>query len=496
MRRVFLTFTGFHDPFWKDAIEGVEHQGPILTALSAKAFDATYLFATPAARDITTATAEAISDRWPAMQVEFVQLDLVDPNDYRAILTGIRREFAEIRREQAEAKFYIGTASGTPQMHAAWLLLAASGEVPATLVHTKPPRFVSEGETSAIEIDLTAAEFPVVRPQMFATPTDEEVEVDLRAALTQLEIVGDDVLFVKALETTARLATSDLPILITGESGTGKEKIAQLVHLLSERRAQPLRILNCGSLSATLAESTLFGHKKGAFTGAHADQKGEFAIADGGTLFLDEFGELPLEIQAKLLRVLESGEIQTLGEAKTRTVDVRVIVATNKDLETEIAAGRFREDLFYRVNVGCVTLPPLRQRRNDVEKLAVFFTDKYGSRLKPRRTITPEALSTARSYSWPGNVRQLMNTIKSAAYLCRHGMITPEDLKLGVPPNEGVKLPDPYEGFNAQTFLDEIRRVLFDRALELTDGNQSGAARLLGVTPQAVSDFQRKRSTS
>jgi transcriptional regulator with PAS, ATPase and Fis domain len=496
MNSVFLTFTGFHDPFWKDVIDGVEQRGPILTALSSKRFDATYLFATPSTHEITTATAQAIREGWPGMRVEFALLDLVDPTDYGAILRGIRREFEEIRREQADAKFYIGTASGTPQMHAAWLLLAASGEVPATLIHTKPPRFVSEGESSAVEIDLTAADFPIVRPQMFASPADEEVEVDLRAALTQLEIVGDDRLFVQALETTARLATSDLPILITGESGTGKEKIAQLVHLLSDRRAKPLRTLNCGSLTATLAESTLFGHKKGAFTGAHADQKGEFAVADGGTLFLDEFGELSPEIQTKLLRVLESGEIQTLGESQTRTVDVRVIVATNKNLEAEIAAGRFRQDLFYRVNVGCVTLPPLRQRRSDIEKLAVFFADRFGSRMKPRRVITPEALVAARSYSWPGNVRQLMNTIKSAVYLCRHGTVTPDDLKIGALANEGVKLPDPYEGFNVQSFLDDVRRDLFDRALELTNGNQSAAAKLLGVSSQAVSDFQRRRPTS
>jgi transcriptional regulator with GAF, ATPase, and Fis domain len=496
MKNILLTFTGFHDPYWKDVIDGVEQQGPILTVIANRPFDGVYLFATPATVAITTATVQALAERWPDLLVESSFLDLADPTDYGAILRGIRTEFAEIRRETGGAQFYIATASGTPQMHAAWLLLAASGEVPATLIHTKPPRFVSEGGSCVVEIDLNAHDFPRVRPQIFAASSDEETSIDLRSITSQLEIVGDDPAFVTALETAVRFADTDLPVLITGESGTGKEKIAALVHAVSDRRSKPLRILNCAALTAALAESILFGHKKGSFTGASVDQKGEFVLADGGTLFLDEFGELPLDIQAKLLRVLESGEIQTIGATRAAKVDVRVIVATNKDLETEVAAGRFREDLYYRVNVACITLPPLRQRREDIEKLAVFFVDKLGSSLKPARKITPEALSVARAYPWPGNVRQLINVIKSAVYLCRHGRITTDDLKLGALPDEGVKLPDPYEGFDVQNFTDGVRRRLFDRALELSKGNQSAAARLLGVTPQAVSDFQRRRPSS
>jgi transcriptional regulator with PAS, ATPase and Fis domain len=496
MKKVLLTFTGFHDPFWKDVIEGVEQQGPILTALSNVHFDLVYLFATPGTVQNTTSTTQAIAEHRSAVEVRTALLDLADPTDYRSILRGIRKEFAEIRHETQGAAYYIATASGTPQMHAAWLLLAASGEIPAILIHTKPPRFIAEGGAPVVEIDLNAQEFPLVRPQIFATSTDEETSVDLRSVTSQLEIVGDDPTFVGALETTVRFADTDLPVLITGESGTGKEKITELAHFLSGRRNKPLRTFNCAALSPTLAESTLFGHKKGSFTGAHADQKGQFALAHGGTLFLDEFGELPLDIQAKLLRVLESGEIHPIGEPRPMKVDVRVIVATNKDLQTEVAAGRFREDLYYRVNVACVMLPPLRQRRDDIEKLAVFFVDKFGSRMKPRRTIATEALTVVRGYPWPGNVRQLMNTIRSAVYLCRHGQITVDDLKLGALPDEGVKLPDPYEGFDVQVFTEGVRRRLFDRALELSKGNQSAAARLLGITSQAVSEFQRRRTTS
>lgn len=380
-------------------------------------------------------------------------------------------------------------------MHACWLLLVASGEIPATLLHTKPPRFLSPGQTSAIEIDLTAPEFPVVRQRMFAVSHDEDVAKDLHALVEELQIVGDDTAFVLALETALRLGKAGLTVLVTGESGTGKEKIAQLVHFGSDRSSKPMRTVNCAAIPRELAESTLFGHVRGAFTGATADKKGEFALAHGGTLFLDEFGELPLEIQAKLLRAIDNGEICPVGDTQTRKVDVRLIVATNKDLEGEVAAGRFRQDLYFRVNVGRVTLPPLRQRRDDIPRLALFLADQFSRQQRQRRPLSAEAVAALVAQPWPGNVRELANVIQRAVALCRDEQIEPKHLGLA-PSADAVVVPDPYDGFSLPNHLDRVREQLIDRALYLSGGNQSAAARLLGVTPQAVSEALRRRLTS
>jgi DNA-binding NtrC family response regulator len=242
------------------------------------------------------------------------------------------------------------------------------------------------------------------------------------------EIVGSAPEFRAALAIAAKAARARVPVLIEGESGTGKEVIAQAVHSASPRGKRPMFVVNCGAIPTNLIESELFGHEKGAFTGAFDRQIGRFAHAEGSTIFLDEIGELPLEAQVKLLRVLQSGEIQPLGSRHVQHIDVRVIAATNRNLTEDIAEGRFREDLYYRLNVVPVTLPPLRKRSGDIPALARHLLTRISQQPGMRRiNITEEAILLLSSFSWPGNVRQLHNALFRAAILCDGESLTPAD---------------------------------------------------------------------
>jgi DNA-binding NtrC family response regulator len=242
------------------------------------------------------------------------------------------------------------------------------------------------------------------------------------------EIVGSAPEFRAALAIAAKAARARVPVMIEGESGTGKEVIAQAIHAASPRGKRPMFVVNCGAIPTNLVESELFGHEKGAFTGAFDRQIGRFAHAEGSTIFLDEVGELPLDAQVKLLRVLQSGEIQPLGSRNVSHVDVRVIAATNRNLTEDIAEGRFREDLYYRLNVVPVTIPPLRKRAGDIPALARHLLMRISQQPGMRRiSITDEAIQLLSSFSWPGNVRQLHNALFRAAILCEGESLTPAD---------------------------------------------------------------------
>ncbi|MEN2749296.1 sigma-54 dependent transcriptional regulator [Sphingomonas sp. T9W2] len=242
------------------------------------------------------------------------------------------------------------------------------------------------------------------------------------------EIVGSAPQFRAALAIAAKAARARVPVLIEGESGVGKEVVAEAIHAASPRARKPMVRVNCGAIAANLVESELFGHEKGAFTGAFERKAGRFQEADGGTIFLDEIGEMPFETQVKLLRVLQSGEIQSVGARTTREVDVRVIAATNKTLMAEVEAGRFREDLYYRLNVVQVTIPPLRERRGDIPALARHLLARIAQQPGLRQLgITDDAITLLDSYGWPGNVRQLQNALFRAAVLCEGDALTRGD---------------------------------------------------------------------
>jgi transcriptional regulator with PAS, ATPase and Fis domain len=299
-----------------------------------------------------------------------------------------------------------------------------------------------------------------------------------------------------------RIAASDISVLVLGETGVGKELLSRMVHDLSPRRARTFLSVNCAALGESLLESELFGYERGAFTGAVQAKQGLIEAADGGTLFLDEVGEMPLNVQAKLLRVLEAREVMRLGAVRPKTIDVRFVAATNRDLETEVAAGRFREDVYFRLNGVALVLPPLRDRMNELEQLSAGILAQACARMgREVPKIAPEALALMRRYSWPGNVRELRNVLERAIVLCSGDVITlahlpTERLGRGTPPppsdrevrraREAVPTPvTPMEAFPSlrRGFdgTDAERRKIED-ALAQCGGNQTLAARLLGVS--------------
>ena len=302
----------------------------------------------------------------------------------------------------------------------------------------------------------------------------EALDVEIVSASPEMEAVKKMIL---------KVARSNSTVLIRGESGTGKELIARAIHNQSPRATEMFQAVNCAAINENLLESELFGHEKGSFTGAHAEKKGLFEVADRGSLFLDEIAELDVGIQAKLLRALQEHKIRRVGGTREIAVDVRVIAATNRDLRAMVADGRFRDDLYYRINVLSVDVPPLRERRDDIPVLIDYFLKKHTrntSRLV--RGLTTETKRMMQDYSWPGNVRQLESAIERAILLCEGDMITPEDMPLEVrqesrPASEGAfKLPPQGIAF------EEVERDLITQAMQQTDYNITKAAKLLGLT--------------
>jgi DNA-binding NtrC family response regulator len=281
------------------------------------------------------------------------------------------------------------------------------------------------------------------------------------------------------LEMMARVGPSDANVLITGEHGTGKEVVAQTLHRLSGRAERTLVAVNTGALPEGTFESELFGHVKGAFTDARMDRIGRFELANGGTLFLDEIANIPIRQQAKLLRVLETGEMERVGSSKTKKVDVRMISATNADLRAECAAGRFREDLLFRLNTVEISLPPLRERREDIPALAAYFLDRYATRY--RRSIQglePAALQVMLQYGWPGNVRELDHTIERAVLMARGASVEVSDLGLHSQKPTGQSLDE--------MSIEAVEEILIRKALARTGGNVSHAADALGLSRGAL----------
>ncbi|MGA1875886.1 MAG: sigma 54-interacting transcriptional regulator [bacterium] len=313
-------------------------------------------------------------------------------------------------------------------------------------------------------------------------------------------IVGVSQKFQEVLSLVKKIAKSDSIVLIQGETGTGKELIAAALHYNSNRCQENFVAVNCAALNENLLESELFGHEKGAFTGAHNLRIGRFEQANCGTLFLDEIGEMCLSVQAKVLRVIENQEFERVGSSKTIKVDVRVIAATNRDLAREVREGRFRQDLFYRLSVIPITIPPLRERKDDIVPLTMFFFNKYKG--KGGRSLVgfhPECLRMLEEYSWPGNVRELENVIERSILIANNENILPDDLLISKNPQDRpiLKMDDrsddhahnptfsiqiPPEGMN----LKSIERALLVQALKMSGGVQMEAARLLGISSRVI----------
>ena len=304
---------------------------------------------------------------------------------------------------------------------------------------------------------------------------------------SDIDLVGRSAAFIEVMKQVGRVAGTNLPVLLTGESGTGKELVASALHRRSPRAESPFVAVNCGAISAELIESELFGHLKGSFTGADRDRRGLWEEANGGTIFLDEITETTPAFQVKLLRALQEGEIRRVGSNQNLKVDVRVIAASNRDVEGEVAEGRFRQDLFYRLNAVSIVLPPLRERREDILPLAKSFAEQVYS-LNPTVAFSAEALEVLEKYPWPGNIRELENAVVRAAAMC-DGTIRPQDLpervrdyrEENVDVAENQTVSDSEQAVEEWPSLAEIEGRYVAKVLAHTGGNKQAAARLLGV---------------
>jgi DNA-binding NtrC family response regulator len=520
--QTLFAFVDLKDPFVPAGIEGEEQPGPVLSLLAARPFDFLFLFYTPHTQENAAATREEVVRRHPKCHVMMHQLPVSDPKDYSSLMGRLAREVRSISRLSRGTEDHVCVSSGTAEMRAAWFLLTAVGVLPAKLLQVGSPAEPLFGPANVKEVKLDPGDWAglrdLVMPQEYfdADMTAHRARLsrldarvydsvameiaeaapeplpDLEDALQELGIFIGSASLRQAAEQAAVVAPTGVPVLLLGETGTGKELFARLLHRLSDRREEKLVPLNCAAIPKELVESHLFGHVKGAFTGATHDQKGKFREADGGTLFLDEIGELTLDAQAKLLRILEDGLVEPLGSNKLLAVDVRIIAATNRNLQEEIASGRFRKDLYYRLETVQIRLPGLRDRRSEIPMLAMALLDRINQRFKRQRQLSREALRRLEQHDWPGNVRELRNVLERSVLFSRTDVLGPEDLPIAKEVSIGdplSALPEPADGFSLEDFLAKARKHLFIRALSKANGNQAAAAGLLGVSKQAVSKF-------
>ena len=441
--RILLTFAGNRDPYNIDElIAGQKSDGPVLALLREEHFDRLYILTDARLFARARELAAEITRRRPDLTIEITELTLPDPTDYETIFNQLNHHTRALLEQHASdnPSYYISTASGTPQMQTVWFLLARSGLLPATLLKVTPQRFLRAGERAVSEIRLSLAEFPQVNPGELDSLElaslriqKEKLEAEREVLFREIEaegIVGTSKTMQKALTILMKTAATEYPVLLLGETGTGKELFAKALHKRSPRAGGPLIAVNCAAIPDTLLESELFGYAPNSGI-ANADRRGkpgQFELADGGTIFLDEIGDLSVSSQAKVLRVLQEGEVQRLGATAGRRVDVRVVAATHKQLAQMVAEGVFRDDLYYRLNVIPLNLPPLRERREDIPLLIEHFlsqTTRSGSRGKK---FSKKALKHLMDYTWPGNIREIENMIKRMATLAEGDVIAEDDI--------------------------------------------------------------------
>ena len=460
-------------------------KGPIAQSLSTRSYDAAVLISdypkkevAPFLKWLRPLTEAEITVRYEPLNgpTEFGQI-------YEAAVRVVN-ESLENHGKDAELTFHL--SPGTPAMAAVWIILAKT-RFPAELIESSPIHGV---QTASVPFDISA-EFV---PDLLRVP-DERLE-QLTSGLPPeapefADIIHRSRVMARVIAKARRVAPRSVPVLIEGESGTGKELLARAIHRASPRRDEPFKAVNCGAIPAELAESELFGHEKGAFTGADRRRAGYFEAADCGTLFLDEIGELAPPAQVKLLRILQDGEVLRVGSTTPLKVDIRIIAATNRTLAEEIAAGRFREDLFYRLAVAGLLLPPLRERRGDLSLLLDRLLEQVNEdhAQEPgyeHKKFSPGARNILISHPWPGNVRELLNTLHRAALWTSGPTIRSEDVReallpatpraesriLDRPLGDGLSLPD---------LLALVARHYLVRALDEAQGNKTQAARLLGL---------------
>ncbi len=457
--------------------------GPIGQAVDARAFDRVELLSNFAAgaNEAYLAWLRART-RTP---VQLHPVALTSPTDFGEIYSAAVEVLDPLaRRPGTRLSFHL--SPGTSAMAAVWVILGKT-RYPAELIESSRQHGV---RTASVPFEISAELVPDLLRRSDAD-LQRKAAAAARAAPAFADIRHRSEVMARLLARAAHVATRSVPVLIGGETGTGKELLARAVHRASLRRDAPFIAVNCGALPAELVESTLFGHLKGAFTGAVADRPGVFEAAHRGTLFLDEVGELPLAAQVKLLRALQEREVTRVGDPTPRKVDVRIVAATHRDLLAEVAAGRFREDLFYRLAVAVLHLPPLRERPGDLGLLITDCFDEAQRELadqpgfNPRR-LTPAARNLLLQHPWPGNVRELKNTLLRAALWAEGSSVGVDDVRealLASPQARDTALLGRAlgDGFRLQDLLDEVSRHYLQRALAETGDNKTRAAERLGL---------------
>ena len=473
--------------------------GPIATALSGeKRYDRIYLLTNyDFDRSKSYCTwLESVSN-YDSAAIDLYSVDLISPVDYGDIYAQVSSNLQQAGLPRADVEITFHVSPGTPAMAAIWIILAKT-RFPAKLIQTSREKGV---EAVDFFVDL-ASDF---LPEFLQRSGERVRRLSNAAQLSTPEfdkIIHQSKMVASQIGLARRIAAYEVPVLILGETGTGKELFAEAVHAASSRAGQPFVAVNCGAIAPELANSDLFGHKKGAFTGAIVDRKGHFLAASGGTLFLDEVGDLPLDTQVRLLRALQSHEITPVGQSKPIKVNTRILAATHRDLAADVAAGRFREDLFHRLAVGILQLPPLRERTGDLDLLAHHFlasinADSAGSPEAQNKTITPSALKLLNSHNWPGNIRELYHTILRAVIWSTGSEVRDQDIQAAMLPLSRTTLPAQFQlnsdDFALQARLDDVARDLINRALHQSGKRKSAAAKLLGFSNhQTLSNWMKR----
>ncbi|MBN1243414.1 MAG: sigma 54-interacting transcriptional regulator [Spirochaetales bacterium] len=539
--RVLLTFVGNHDPRGADSDEC----GPVLSLLEARNFEQVVVYCTGHDYVERARAVQAEAEAWGFPGAfSFVDLELESVIDYAEIYPKLRdltlRALASI--DFPEPEVFILLDPGTPQMQTSWFLLARSGAVKARLLQGVPRHFAG-GAYKVREVDLDGADLPQVTiadyaikpesPVVLFQPDWHEPHVESLYKLDGLGTTEDtgsaatergragvewfvadlpaftvrDGAMLELFGRAARVAAYDNPILLLGEMGVGKDVLARFIQARSRRSDAPFVVLNCAAIPRELVESELFGHARGAFTGAERERLGKFRSADGGTLFLDEIGDLPLEVQPKLLRALEQGSITPVGSDIEIKADVRLIAATNRDLSSMARSGAFRADLLGRVSGIELRIPPLRERRSEIEPLAKGFLEAWNGRYGEEKRFAPGLLGALEARDWPGNVRELRNAVERMAAVAlgdELGQELLEDSGGGpVARRSGGTwfspelLPDrgriPESGMDLRAWLYAAEREFFREALERAGGKRERAAALLGLKAPAFRKALRER---
>jgi len=478
------------------AESGSRERGPIASALvGPRKYDRIHLLTNyPFAR--SRAYCEWLERETGCKEPDLYAVDLSSPINYAAIYEKVSDELKQARlpREGVELTFHL--SPGTPAMAAVWIMLAKT-RFPARLIQTSRQRGL---EAVDFSFDLASDFLPE-----YLRRSDARIErlADARASVPGFEkIIHADLALATQIERARRIAAFDVPVLLLGETGTGKELFAEAIHASSRRAGKPFLAVNCGAISKELVNSELFGHRKGAFTGADQKRAGHFREAHGGTLFLDEIGDLPLDAQVRLLRALQEKEITPLGESRPLKVDVRIIAATHRNLQADVVAGRFREDLFHRLAVGILSLPPLRERGADIPLLIDHFlaqtnADAGISPEAPHKEFAPQARDVLLSHSWPGNVRELYHSIVRASIWSTGRVITADDARAAL--LDTTKREDPVMGrvlggeFDLRDVLGEVARHYLARSMTQSGGRKKHAAELLGFSNyQTLDNWMRK----